>query len=372
MKRLFFLIFLLTSVISAGEIDIEFSAAIQAGNCVAASEALKKGADINYVDEEWPLFITAVTSNDIQMVRFFLNNSVNTELNGPAGTTALMHALSLKNAEITALLVKSGSDLKAKDPSNKNIMMYAAEGNSPELLKLLLDMGFDRKVRSKADKTALDYAVDARAAECSRILSKLDTLPMDFIEAVEKGDVNLAKKLVGDGADINTKDRNNKAAILVAIENGHENILKFLLEKGADPNGSYFKNKNATLFVFAMHNGRFNEAVHLLRAGATANFNHRYKDGKTALMLAITNNNPSLINLLVDKKQNIDTIDSFGNTALMFAAEANLFSVVSKLLEKGADPTIRQVEGKTASDIAKAKGHLQISNLLAQAEKKWI
>ena len=372
MKRIFFLIIFLSSVISAGEIDIEFSAAIQAGNCVAAAEALKKGADINHIDEEWPLFVTAVTSNDVQMVRFFLNNGVNTELLGPDGKTALMHSLSLRNKEITALLVKAGADLKAKDPSNKNIMMYAADGNNPELLKLLLDMGFDRKVKSKADKTALDYAVDARAAECSRILSRLDTLPMDFIEAVEKGDLNLARKLINDGADINTKDKNGKAAILISIEKGHENIVKFLLDKGVDPNGSYFKSKDATLFVFAMHNGKYAEAVHLLRAGATANFNHRYKDGKTALMLAITNNNPSLINLLTDKKQNIDITDSFGNTALMFAAEANMFSVVSKLLEKGADPTIRQVEGKTASDIAKSKGHTQISRLLFEAEKKWI
>lgn len=373
MKIIIISIILSLFVLSAQEADIAFSAAIQAGNCVAASEALKKGADINYVDEEWPLFVTAVTSNDVQMARFFINNNVNTELSGPDGKTALMHSLSLRNKEITAILVKAGANLKAIDPSGKNIMMYASEGNNPELLKLMLDIGFDRKVRSKADKTALDYAVDARSADCSRLLSRLDTLPMDFIEAVEKGNLNLVRNLVKDGADINTKDKkDSKAAILIAIEKGHENILKFLLDKGVNPNDSYFKSKAATLFVFAMHNGKLSEAVHLLRAGATANFNHRYKDGCSALMIAITSQNHSLVSLLINKKYNVDATDSFGNTALMFAAERNMYSVVSALLERGADPTIRQVEGKKASDIAKSKGHLQISILLAEAEKKWI
>jgi len=89
-------------------------------------------------------------------------------------------------------------------------------------------------------------------------------------------------------------------------------------------------------------------------------------------MIAITNQNHPLISLLIDKNFNVDATDSFGNTALMFAAERNMYSVVSKLLEKGADPTIRQVEGKTASDIAKSKGYSQISKLLTEAEKKWI
>ncbi|MGI6395225.1 MAG: ankyrin repeat domain-containing protein [bacterium] len=363
---------LLVTEIGAKEVDTELSIAVQAGNVNAAEEALKKGADINHVDDEWPLFVTAVTSNDIKMVKFFLDNGVNTELVGPDGKTALMHSLSLRNGEMTAMIVKAEANLRATDPAGKNIMMYAAEGNNPLLLKLLLDMGFDRNVRSKADKTPLDYAVDARAAECSRILSKLDTLPIDFLSAVEKGDASLVRNAINSGVDINIKDKNGKAAILIAIEKSHTNIVRLLLEKGVDPSANYFKNKDATLLTYAIHNGKLAEAVLLLKAGAKANFNHRYKDGKSALIIAIESSNHSLITLLIEEKQNIDITDSFGRTALMFAAESNMFSVVSKLLEKGADPTIRQVDGKTASDIAKAKGHLQISKLLTEAEKKWI
>ncbi|HNW82980.1 MAG TPA: ankyrin repeat domain-containing protein [bacterium] len=375
----YFLLILITcftpvTVFLYGEdnINIVLAGSVQAGNVASAQEALKNGADINFIDEDWPLFITAVTSNDVPMVGFFLKNGVNTELKGPDGKTALMHALSLRNSSITEMLINAGANLKAVDPAKKNILMYAAEGNNPKVLKKLLDNGFNRSLKSTADKTALDYAIEARAVDCSRILSRLDSLPMDFLEAVMKGDESLCRKLLADGASPSTKDKNGKAVIVLAIELGYDRIVRMLLENGVDPNATHFKKKDLSLFIFAMHNGKYLCALELLKKGADTNFNYKYNNGKTALMLAVIEKQTSLINLLLEKKFSPDITDDFGNTALMFAAENNLFSVVSALLEKGADPTIRQVDGKTASDIAKAKGHYQIIKLLSEAGKKWI
>lgn len=368
-----FSIFILSFAWLHGQEDyIPFASAVQAGNCAAAEEAIKNGADVNYIDEEWPLFITAVTSNDTPMVALFLNNRVNTELAGPDGRTALMHSLSLKNETITEMLIKAGANLNAVDPSGKNILMYAAEGNNTKLLKKLLDSGFDRSKRSTSDKTAMDYAIDARATDSFRILSRLDTMPLDFIDAVQKGDENLVRKLLKEGASPEIKDKNGKAAIVFAIELGYENIVKILLENGADPNGVHFKKKEQTLFVFAMHNGKYGCAALLLKKGGTADYNYRYSGRRTALMLSIIEKQSALTALLVEKKFSVDIDDDFGNTALIYATENNLFSVVLQLLEKGADPTIRQVDGKTASDIAREKGHSQIFKLLSEAEKKWI
>lgn len=372
MKPFLFIFIFFSASLFAEDVNILFAGAVQAGNVNGASEALKNGADINYIDEEWPLFITAVTSNDIPMVKFFIQNGVDLELKGPDGKTALMHALSLRNGSIAEILVNAGSDLKANDPGKKNILMYAAEGNNSKVLTKLLSSGFDRNLKSAADKTALDYAVDARSAECVRIISRLDTLPMDFINAVIKGDETAVRKLLNDGASPSAKDKNGKAAIVHAIELGHDRIVRILLENGADPDGPYFKKKEVSLFIFAIHNGKYQCALELLKKGTETNFNHKFSNGKTALMLAIIEKQTSLITILLEKKISVDITDDFGNTALMFAAENNLFSVVNRLLEKGADPTIRQAEGRKASDIAKEKGYIQIFNLLTDAQKKWI
>ncbi len=57
--------------------------AVAAGNSKTAEKAFTEGADVNYIDEDWPLFITAVTSNDVKTTELFIKNSVNIEITGP-------------------------------------------------------------------------------------------------------------------------------------------------------------------------------------------------------------------------------------------------------------------------------------------------
>ena len=365
-----FSIFFLFSVF-ADELNDSFSAAVQAGNVKAAADLFAKGADINFVDEEWPLFVTAVTWNDVKMAEFFIKNGVNLELKGPDGKTALLHAISLKNTQLVAMLITAGADLKARDLNEKDAMMYAAEANNAELLNKLLKSGFSEKTKSKAGKTALDYAIDARAQETFRILSKKNTLPMDLINAVEKGDAKAVKTLISEGADVNTKDKNGRAAVVIATEKGYAEILKLLLENGADPNGKYFKNPKANLFVLSVHNSHLDAALVLLKSGANADFNHKFHGGKTALMVAMEAGKSELVTWLLSKKFDLDSWDDFGNTALMYAVKKNLFSVAQKLLELGADPTLRQVDGKTALDIAKSENKPSLVRILSEAEKNW-
>ena len=355
----------------ADELNESFSAAVQAGNVKAAADLFAKGADINFVDEEWPLFVTAVTSNDVKMAEFFIKNGVNLELKGPDGKTALLHAISLKNKQLVSMLITAGADLKAEDLNKKDALMYAAEANNAELLNKLLRSGFSEKTKSKAGKTALDYAIDARAQETFRILSKKNTLPMDFINAVEKGDAKAVKTMISEGADVRTTDKNGKAAIVIATEKGYTEVLKLLLENGADLNGKYFKNPKANLFIMAVHNSHPDAALVLLKSGANADFNHKFHGGKTALMIAMESGKSELVTWLLSKKFDLDLGDDFGNTALMYAVKQNLFSVAQKLLELGADPTLRQVDGKTALDIAKSENKPSLVKILSEAEKNW-
>jgi len=365
----FFLIFCYLYL--SGNPNILFSTAVQAGNAQKVEEAIKQGADVNFIEDEWPLFITSVTAGDTSVISVFLKNGVNTELKGPDGKTALMHALSLRNNNVANILINSGANLSATDPAGKNIMMYAAEGNNPKVLKMLLDKGFDRNIKSDAGKTALDYAIEARAGDCFRMLSQIDKQPLDFFDAVNNGNESRLRELIRQGVDINIRDKDGKAGILIAIEKNHNGIVRILLDNGVDPDGSYFKNTNADLFVFAIHRGNYEAAELLLRKGIRANMNHRYDGGKSVLMISIEQNRLTFINLILQKNLNIDLTDEFGNTALMYAAERNMIGTVKKLFEKNSDPTIRQVSGKTAADIAKEKGHTALAKIINDAAEKW-
>jgi ankyrin repeat protein len=55
--------------------------------------------------------------------------------------------------------------------------------------------------------------------------------------------------------------------------------------------------------------------------------------------------------LFLDRGAHIDDQDDRGRTALMIAAELNHAAAVDLLLARGADKSIKDKQGKTASDL---------------------
>ena len=57
---------------------------------------------------------------------------------------------------------------------------------------------------------------------------------------------------------------------------------------------------------------------------------------------------------------------NYGNTALHWAAYYGRLAIATRLLEGGADLTLRDKDGKTALDIARSQGHSEVVALLSQ------
>jgi ankyrin repeat protein len=58
-----------------------------------------------------------------------------------------------------------------------------------------------------------------------------------------------------------------------------------------------------------------------------------------------------VVNFLLDDGAHIDDSDARGRTALMIAAEGGRANVVTVLLARGADPSLRDRAGKRAADL---------------------
>lgn len=67
----------------------------------------------------------------------------------------------------------------------------------------------------------------------------------------------------------------------------------------------------------------------------------------------------------------IDQLDKAGNSQLMIAAAKGDGELVAKLLNDGADPTVKDRNGVKASHRARNKGHSEIEKLLQSAENDW-
>ena len=74
------------------------------------------------------------------------------------------------------------------------------------------------------------------------------------------------------------------------------------------------------------------------------------------------------IDLLVDWDANVDMKDNRGQTALMTAAQMNHPEVVKRLLNAGARADLRNKEGRTAVDLARAAGSPAALRVLGEAK----
>src|SRR5581483_10574059 len=94
----------------------------------------------------------------------------------------------------------------------------------------------------------------------------------------------------------------------------------------------------------------------------------RNRRGGTALHDAALGGNVEVINLLLDRGADVDAVDrESGATPLMEAASLARAAAVGTLLERGANPRLRDHAGKTALDRAHDAEDEQVLKLLETA-----
>ena len=85
-----------------------------------------------------------------------------------------------------------------------------------------------------------------------------------LLYASKCGHLEMVKYLVGNGADMNAKNKYNRTALMYAFEDGYLEIIKYLIKEGADLNENYntvlldaCKNNNEASLILASENGHF-------------------------------------------------------------------------------------------------------------------
>lgn len=165
----------------------------------------------------------------------------------------------------------------------------------------------------------------------------LDTDVTPLMRAADNADLDSVKKLLAEGADVNSKDWLGRTALLHACIHGNINppVIKTLLAAGADVNA-------------------------------------RDKGGRTPLIAAVTvargSDRAVIIRELLAAGASVNDKDKAGATALMQAAAAGDVQVVTLLLEMGADVSARSGTGETALSTAERYHQDQVIALLRRAE----
>jgi tankyrase len=149
-----------------------------------------------------------------------------------------------------------------------------------------------------------------------------------LIEAAKSGDVDSVKRWVNCINDSCTSDNQPRFTPLIyAAASGHVEVARVLLEGGAN----------------------------VQRANA---------DQRTALHVAASYGHLDVCRLLLDWGAKVDPVDKWKYTPLNDAARRDYLSVVKLLVERGADVRLRNVDGMTASDVARSNGMLDVAEWL--------
>jgi ankyrin repeat protein/L-ascorbate metabolism protein UlaG (beta-lactamase superfamily) len=180
--------------------------------------------------------------------------------------------------------------------------------------------------------------------------------------AAKNGDFELVKQLVTkDPKLLDSGNRLEQTALLIASFKGNLQIVTFLIDKGADIH------KRDRFGASALHMASLggNEGVVALLLSKGAKINVRATNGKGPLQMAFEKQHTGVIDLFLKRGIAINnTIDQFNRTLLHKSAILGKPKVTKLLLERGANINAKDKTQRTALDLAKASGHKGVIQVL--------
>lgn len=225
--------------------------------------------------------------------------------------------------------------------------------------------------------------------------------------ARDGGPIDKVKELLAGGANIETADAGGRSLFRLAVMGGHTDLVDALLDKNVKVDTVDVLGQ--TPLMSAAQRGDAAMVEKLLGVGADPNIQSKVatlddSGGLTALLVAVRQNKPDIVKLLIDNKADINkasgrgvtplmlacwqanaaivqmlivrepqvgATDDQGQTALMYAVEGGDEGIVKQVLfNNEARVYVKSVEGATPLGIALAKKLPGVVAMLREAAKK--
>lgn len=346
--------------------------ACEEGLCDIVADLVRKGADINAKDGSGrtPLMIALEKGNDNMAIMLISNGAnfsalVDSNLltsqffkshphfikflssNGMGGDSTTSQAIMIFTSEkegINAIqaYIENGGHVNASNSDGQTCLMMAAEKGNEDAVKYLIEKKANLNLQDRRGNTALMHAVKKRNYNVTKLLleNKADVNIANkdgenvLMEAVRNNDVKMAKLVID--YDINLDAENNKGqnALAIAAESGSLDAAKFLVEiyskeaeqakKEKSENKDSSENKKASV-------ANDKQDTDAAKKTTTLFLNHQDKEGKTALM---------------------------------HAYQSKKVDVFQYLLEKEADPLIKDKSGKSVMDMISQENNIDFKNII--------
>ena len=186
---------------------------------------------------------------------------------------------------------------------------------------------------------------------------------VDFFRAVNVDNDRSVKDLLASGFDPNTANEKGQVGLYLALREESFKVAAALLAHPATRIDATTEADETPLMMAAMR-GNLDWTQRLLDRGAAIN-----RMGWTPLHYAASGPEVAVVKLLLDRGAVIDAPSPNSTTALMMAARYGPHDSVELLLQRGANPKLRNQRQMTPADFASSVGREPLARLLEAAAR---
>jgi ankyrin repeat protein len=307
-------------------------------------------------DPELAELLTAVSAGDLQKVAQMLDRRpALARAHGPEGQTSLHVAARCDDPRLGVLLLAAGADPDAKfGASGHTAMSWALTCNSLSFAGTLVRLGHKPDLFCAAGMGSIEHvqaffdeqgtlvpgAAQTGSSRFARDGARLPCPPLDPVEQISD-------------------------ALCMACRNGQPEVVRFLLAQRPDLSFRAFLGGTALHWA---HYGGSQAAIEMLeQAGADQSArDDAFQCTPRAFGIFVPANwgFPAMVRKRLAADPALANLMDGRTSPLHQAARGGNIEVVKLLLEAGADPLLRDGDGKTASELAAQGGHANVVEVL--------
>ena len=310
--------------------------AAETGTIPNLRRLLELGVSPDYrINGKLPIHI-ATLKNRVIALDLLLRSDAEVNAIEKGGVTALHLAAEKGSLKMVNILIRYKADVKKKTASKESPLHYAVRSRNVDVVRALVTANADVNVRDTAQMTPLHRASQLGSSAIVKFLceSKANiTCPYGrrvtgtaLHLASDSGDLESVSFLLGAGAEVDAKDENDNTPLVWAVKRGHVDVVNWLLAHKADPN--------------------------------------RVLQNKTTALHHAASMGEDIVGLLLSSKADVNVLSDSKSSPIHYAAKSGNEVVLRSLLAHDADPTEKNIEGKTALNYALEGKHDGIVRLL--------
>ena len=298
----------------------------------------------------WTPLTIAIYKNRVPIAKLLLKQpsiDIN-QANGWMDTPLIVASRNSRgeNVSLVQILLSKDADVNARNNTGATSLYMASAYGNIEVARLLLDNGADIDLFTTDNRTPIAIAADG--------------------EYCSDSSLEMVKFLLSRGADLDTnKDNSIITPFMTAVCRSNLTVVTFLLSKGVDINQCDSRGNNALQEITWSEQPIQIPILKLLLAnGINVNHLDDKKGHGTALYSASAEGDLEVVQILISHGADVNLVAKSGESPLHFASEMGHLEIVTCLLDNGANIEQQTVGGVTPLYMASAKNRRAIVKVL--------